>query len=112
MMGRRKIFHRPHRYLHGVRLEKLLEFLLSGRIGEVSNVQTAALISTGSRSISGLSSSGGAVGGGSLVDSGRGQLFGDVVGRHVDRVDTNGDWGDKVEVCQTNKRGVCLLFAG
>lgn len=71
---------------HGVILEELLKLLLGGRISEVPDIQTAALVRAGSRGISSLGGSGsGAVGVVGVVDGGRSQVLGDVVdGRHLE----------------------------
>lgn len=57
--------HQPGSYSHGVCLEELLELLLGGRVCEIPDVKTTALICTGSRSIGSLGG-----GRGSTVDFG------------------------------------------
>jgi hypothetical protein len=73
--------------LHRVILEEFLEFPLSGRVGEVPNVQPTTFSSTGdhigvlsSRSIASICSAGG------VSDAGRSQGIGEIVNgsRHVE----------------------------
>lgn len=99
--------------VHGVALEELLKLLLGGRISEVPDVQTTALVSTGGGGIGSLGGRGGAVGVGGIVDGGRSQAVGDVVdGRHVDGVRHKVGRDGSLNGTVSNKQRGCLLCRG
>lgn len=98
-----------YRDLHGVILEELLELLLGGRISEVPDVQTTALIGTGGRGVGSLRGRSGSAVGVGVVQGGSSHAVSEVIdGRHLEG-ETQRWMGVKSSMCQTN-RGVFVFW--